>query len=372
MYAPDIHNIRRINLKDNKGLPRLYMEFVRRELWPNTAADVLLFWSLAEMALRDGGDTPGARFYDLVTSNKASSVSADVEAEAAAQARISSAERDALAKRTARGPLPEPEPLGPEQHSVFGQHIVHSHAPLIQCFLPQKAVPVGRTEWQVKLGKACAFIKGGWIASSDNRNTIQRCSVPSGVTSRLIISYIIGYAIRHKTPVIDLGNSLREFMRRLKVPIGATEGEALFREIQNIAAARFYLGIWTDEYVATRFMNVAGEFTHSRSGSEIRLERGFHEAIQHRHATVDMSRLATLRESPRRMDLYCWLSYRLSAMEQRKSVTVPLRHLQPLFAPGVASPRDFRQTIKRDLQAICRLHSGFKVTLKTDALQLAA
>ena len=371
MYAPDIHNIRRADLEDNERLSRLYMEFVRRELWPNTALDVLVFWSLAEKALHDDGDgTPGALFYDLVTSNKTSFVSTDVEAEA--RARISSDERDALVKRTAKRPLPKPEPLGPEQHSVFGQHIAHSHTAMLQCFLPQKALPAGRTDWQVELGQASMRIEAGSIASSDNRNTFQRCSVPSGVTSRLIIPYIIGYAIRHKTPMIDLGNSLREFMRGLNVPISGTKGEALFREIQNIAAATFYLGTRTDDYFATRFTQVTSRSTFSRSRSEMRLEPEFYEAIQHRHAPVDMTHLVKLSRSPRRMDLYCWLSYRLSAMEHRKSVTVPLCHLQPLFAPDIASPRYFNQAIKRDLQAISCLNSGFNVTLKTDALQLAS
>ena len=119
-------------------------------------------------------------------------------------------------------------------------------------------------------------------------------------------------------------------MRRLKVPIGGTEGDALFRETQNIAAASFSLSTWTEANFATRFTNVAREFTLSRSGFEIHLNLKFHEAIQHRHAPVDMSHLAKLRGSSRRMDLYCWLSYRLSAMEQRKSGRV---------GGGITAPR---------------------------------
>ena len=99
----------------------------------------------------------------------------------------------------------------------------------------------------------------------------------------------------------------------------------------------------------------------------------FFEAIQTRRVPVDMEHLIKLAGSPRRMDLYCWLSYRLPTVSTDKGTSIPLRYLQPIFAPdmdAVNSTRLFKHRLQADLKAIRQVYSGFNVSVHGDLLRL--
>ena len=106
---------------------------------------------------------------------------------------------------------------------------------------------------------------------------------------------------------------------------------------------------------------------------EMVLSNEFYEAIQTRRVPVDMEHLIKLAGSPRRMDLYCWLSYRLPNVTAGKGVAVPLKYLQPVFAPDMdsdASARLFKQRLKSDLKILASVYSRFNVNVQGDVLWL--
>ena len=58
----------------------------------------------------------------------------------------------------------------------------------------------------------------------------------------LIVPYIIGYTVVRKSPVVDLGRSLRRFLAALGVPYSGQNGRMITEQVRNIAAAEFVLG----------------------------------------------------------------------------------------------------------------------------------
>ena len=96
----------------------------------------------------------------------------------------------------------------------------------------------------------------------------------------------------------------------------------------------------------------------------------FYKAIQTRRVPVDMNHLIQLTKSPRRMDLYCWFSYRLPRIRGRNRIPIPLRY-QPIFAPDITDPYLFKQRFKNDLKAIAKVYRGFNLELKGDILWLS-
>ena len=286
---PDFDNITGSDLSDDDRLRLLYLEAVRRKFWPNTARDVLEFWCLAEKALNDDKHgTPGKLFYSLVKA-KASRFITDTH-ERRAMARIHSADRQALVDQAAEAeepPTPSPDEI---ENALVGRDVGFYHAIMMQCFLPQKALPNGRREWQVRHGRASMLVEAGRVVIPENPHEFRRCDVPAGTKPRLILPYILGYAISRKTREIDMGKSLRRFMKNIGMPVTGRNGKILAREVENVAAANFYLGTWSEEGSTTRFARVANElsFWIERNNDQLSIWRPemvlsaeFYDAIQH-------------------------------------------------------------------------------------------
>lgn len=374
----DFDNISAADLASDDKMRLLYAEAVRRGFWVNETGNALDFFAFAEKAMRDDKHgTPGKLFYSLIKKKDRRFITDVME--------------DAARKRFGRGDLqelvdfaadrtlqarPTPEET---QDLLFGRDIGFQHGIMMQCFLPQKEMPVDTREWQVNHGKASMLVEAGRVVENEQQGVFRKCGLPSGAKARLIIPYIVGYAVQRNTREIDMGRSLRRFMENLKVPITGPNGKAFTREVQNVAAANFYLGGWDEQGAKTQFARIAKELSfwierredqQSFWRPEMVLSADFFETIKERRVPVDMSHLVKLQRSPRRMDLYNWFSYRLPRIRQGKRVPIKLGDLQPIFAPEIIDPHLFKQRFKGDLKALHGIYDGFRLSIGGDILWL--
>ena len=373
----DFDNITPADLANDETLKRLYCEAVRRGFWANEAGRALDFFSLAEKALADDKrGTPGKLFYALIKNKNMRYVTDAMEERA--RKRLAGGAHD-LTDMAADLSL-SARPVSQEtQDALLGRDIGYYHGVMMQCFLPQKEMPVDQRDWKVHHGNASLVVRAGLIADRDNKGQFVDCALPSGAKARLIIPYIIGYAVQRNTREIDMGRSLRRFMEKVNIPITGPNGKALTREVQNVASADFVIGGWDEDKVTTRKASIAEELTfwlekHPDQQSfwrpEMILDPRFFDAISERRVPVDMGHLVKLQRSPRRMDLYCWLSYRTPLIRRAKTVRIKLDHLQPIFAPDITSPKDFRKRFRGDLKAIAAIYPDFQTEIEGDMLVL--
>ena len=170
-------------------------------------------------------------------------------------------------------------------------------------------------------------------------------------------------------------------MARLGMPISGQNGKALTVQVENIAAAHIMIGEWTDNAVRTVGGKLAKEFSfwlerdvdqHTMWTPTMTLSDEFFDAIQQHRVPIDMAHLAQLARSPRRMDLYVWLSYRTSRIAARETTMVSVRALHHIFGPDIARPADFSRKLRQDLQAIHSVYPHYRVELDngSDVLRL--
>ena len=335
---PDFDNITAADLSDDNRLKALYLEAVRREFWSNNPRAALEFFSFAEKALHeDKQGTPGKLFYALIKRKSTAFITQANESRALLRL-PSTARHEMVAAadnlNSLRAPTSEEV-----QETLFGRDIGYYHSIMMQCFLPQKPLADRTSRYITSHGRASMAIQAGILANPDRKNAFIECAVPFGSKARLILPYIIGYAVVRKTPEVDLGRSLRHFMESMGIPIGGYNGKEITTQVQNIAAADFILGEWHEKKSHTRKASVAKEisFWLERRPDQMSfwtptmvLSDEFYQAIQTRRVPVDMNHLIQLTKSPRRMDLYCWFSYRLPSIHKNKPIPVPLRYLQPI------------------------------------------
>ncbi|MBB2903226.1 hypothetical protein FHR75_004068 [Kineococcus radiotolerans] len=74
--------------------------------------------------------------------------------------------------------------------------------------------------------------------------------------------------------------------------------------------------------------------------SSVTLSAELYEEVPHRPVPVDIGALRLLRGSPLRLDVYTWLTYRMSYL--RKPVVVTWEQLRFQFGTQVSTPRGYR------------------------------
>ena len=253
--------------------------------------------------------------------------------------------------------------------------------------------------------------------------------IPYGVYPRLLMSWVATEAARNKSPVIELGESLRLFMRDvldIKSSSGGSRGSGprvseqmkrLFGslitaqysgslehrgfQLRNILIAESLDMTEDDE---KRIDNLSSEPENTtptghttaelksetkdgalwtpQSGheagqwrSQVRLTTAFYKECVTNPVPIDLRAYKQLRSSPLAMDVYTWLTYRLS-YTHRRTRPIPWELLMQQFGssynpanPGQAV-RDFKKAFIRALTLVQYLYSAARVELNDNGLVL--
>lgn len=380
---PFIERIETIDLQVDWRTKKLYVQAVQRGYLPNNEGAVLEFFCWAEKALADDDQgTAGKLFYHLLKTKNSEFVTN--EHEERALLRVRSTERTRLVEQAEQ--YRERDERSIDQFATeettnhfIGRNIGFLPAPMVQCFLPQQKLSNGSTTWDVFHGNSSLSIEAGRVAHTQHgQNIIKQCRVPFGYRPRLIFPYIVGYAVSRKTPKIDMGRSLRQFCEKMKVPVSGRNAKELTLAVEDIAAASIMIGFWGSSSTKTRYSRIAKEvsFWIERNDPEyglwqpeMVLSDDFFHALTDHNVPIDMNHLIQLHKSPRRMDLYTWLSYRTKHTRMGQPVRIPYSTLHAIFAPNIADRHRFKQKLKKDLVAICQIHP-FRVRMEASYLQI--
>lgn len=231
-------------------------------------------------------------------------------------------------------------------------------------------------------------------------NTGQRTVLPfpSGNIPRLLFLYVVTEAVKTQSPVVDLGNSMREFMQRigLKPDRGGrgTDRARLGVQLPRFLNVRFVYNRLTptDEWVFTD----EGELrhpTHERSmkfdpvqefqlwhnvkadldqrslfESWMRLSPDFYrQLVEQSHAyPIQLDTLAQIRNSSLAIDLYSWLTFKSHHQAGKPySLSIKLDELMTTFGPEYQRTSKGRVNFKNQfvaaLKAVDAAYEGLRV-----------
>ena len=262
--------------------------------------------------------------------------------------------------------------------AVGRDNLSFTHSIFVQCFLPLRPLTAPNNQrWEVNHGSACLSIEAGRLADPGSPGQWEAGEVPAGPKARLLFAYINDFAIRHRTPVIDLGKSLRGFMERNGVPIGGPNGREVSRQLKNIASARIVLGIWSEARVSTRQSRVAARidfWRHRNPGQgtfwepELQLAPEYFDELRVHRVPVYFPALVKLQANPRAMDVFCWLVYRMRSVTF--PVKIPYAALHPVFGGGIKLLKHFKIEFRKALMVVSHSYPQARIELKEDHLIL--
>lgn len=215
--------------------------------------------------------------------------------------------------------------------------------------------------------------------------TDSEIGLPYGCIPRLLLSWISTEAVRTKDRNLILGKNLSSFMSELDlIPTGGRWGtitrlkeqmKRLFGAsisctyddgnrwaIQNISPIS-KANVWWDPKQPAQI---------TLFESTITLNEDFFNEIINNPVPIDMRVLKALKRSPLAIDIYCWLTYRLSYL--KKQTIIPWEALQVQFGSNYATDnqgvRNFKKAFLRELRKITCFYKEADIESHEDGLKL--
>ncbi len=195
----------------------------------------------------------------------------------------------------------------------------------------------------------------------------RQVGLPYGSIPRLLVSWVTTEAVRTKSPVLELGPSLSAFMAGLGLtPTGGRWGSITrLRDQMNRLFASSVTCIYDDKdrtgIVNVRVVEEADLWWNTKAPddaplwkSTIELGKKFFEEAINSPVPVDMRALKALKRSPLALDIYCWLTYRMSYL--RKPTEIPWAALQMQFGADYERIIDFKINFLKHLRAVLILY----------------
>lgn len=235
--------------------------------------------------------------------------------------------------------------------------------------LAQVTLPHSKTD-AMKFERSNGLVRIAMLGDPD-------LGLPFGTYPRLILTWVATEAVRTKSPVLELGDSLSSFMAELGlVPTGGRWGS--ITRLRDQVNRLFKTTItWSveDKARGAKLMRAVVPFSEGHFWwdpkrpdqvqfwqSIVKLSHEFFHAIVDRPVPIDMRALKLLAHqgrSPLSLDIYTWLTYRMSYLEE--PVTVPWAGLQLQFGAGYARVRDFRAKFLERLKEVQQIYPAARV-----------
>jgi len=232
---------------------------------------------------------------------------------------------------------------------------------LVQATLPHKN-PGNIPAWSRKNGDLTLTIRPGWDEKKE-----KIIGYPYGAIPRLLLFWITTEAIRTKSPRLELGDSLSQFMEELGLDPKGTGKRSDFKRLkeQMIRLSRSTISFtqssdrsysWLDMQVAPQGMVWWSEKQPNQRTlwkNWIQLGEDFFKAITSSPVPVDMRILKALKRSPLALDLYAWATYTAYQTQQNgqsRSISWGMLHEQ--FGSEYSDTKDFSKKALRALTKV--------------------
>lgn len=236
--------------------------------------------------------------------------------------------------------------------------------------------------------------------------------IPYGIYPRLLMSWVTTEAVRTRSRVIELGDSLSGFLREvLEVKRGggprgsntrvAEQMGRLFGSMVNVQyngqnptqSRRFRLKnvmIAEDLDFEASDLKLEGPARNAADTPEtllwtpqatetagawrsyVKLTENFYSECIDRPVPIDLRAYKALRGSPLAMDIYTWLTYRMSYVE-KKSRPIPWAALMGQFGSNYSSPRavlDFKKGFLKALKLVQITYPNARIEIAENGLVL--
>jgi hypothetical protein len=214
-----------------------------------------------------------------------------------------------------------------------------------QAALPHRRLP-DDTAWQVTTDRVTLIVQPGLRPTPDG-NPVS-VGVPYGSRARLILLYLQTEAVRTNCREVELGRSLHAWLRRLEIPIGGKQMQAVRDQAERISRCRLSFQIrqgnrtgLVNQHILDTSMFIEDESTQGGLFVEkAQLSQSFFDELKKHPVPVEEAAVRQIANNSLALDVYCWLAYRLHSLTA--PITVSWKALHGQFGRSVARLDHFK------------------------------
>jgi hypothetical protein len=255
-------------------------------------------------------------------------------------------------------------------HGDAADELDFAHTVLCQVGLPYRDPGSDVRTWQRRNGAATLRIDAGAVLDPRSGEFID-VGLPFGEKPRLALIHLTSEAIRTRSPVIEVADSLTGYVRSIGLPTDGRTIRTIKEQLTRLAAATVRLGISAQDGSGIQVQgHIVGAFDlwHPNEPdqkvfwpSTIRLSREFYDSLERHAVPLDHRAVAALAPSAMALDTYAWLAQRLHRVPERKPALVPWPSLHQQFGPGFARRQDFKRKFLVGLRGALAVYPDAKV-----------
>lgn len=249
------------------------------------------------------------------------------------------------------------------------------HAVLCQVGLPRN--PPKDRQFTRSSGSASLRLEAGsWF---DGRAWEDQ-PLPSGTRPRLVLLHVCSEAVRTRSPIVEVEDSVRGFLRRLKIDTAGDSMRRFRKQMIALAVCRMQLGYKTADRVVNLKCDPIEEFEawiqNDDTGQRamwpgvMTLSPKFFETLAEHAVPLDQRAIAELQNSALALDCYTWLSHRLCRVRQASGAAVTWGALKGQFGQEYRTEKDFKRELVAALKKVLPVYPGARVEQIRGGLRL--
>jgi len=199
-----------------------------------------------------------------------------------------------------------------------------------------------------------------------------RIGLPYGSIPRLLMAWLTTEAVRTQSRELVLGDNLSSFMRGLdllpswgnygSVPRLKAQTKRLFSTSVSFtydSKDKTALAGYRIADNALLWWDAKNPDQKSLWKSTVTLTEPFYNEITEHPVPIDMRALKAIKRSPLALDLYCWLTYRMSYLSKQTEIPWPALAVQ--FGSEYSRTRDFKAAVLKELRKVMVVYSDVNV-----------
>lgn len=199
-----------------------------------------------------------------------------------------------------------------------------------------------------------------------------KIGLPYGSVPRLLLAWVTTEAVKTKSRELELGDSMSAFMAELGMtPTGGANGSItrLKNQTRRLFAATVTASYEDDKQIADMGYRLADRsvlWWHSKDPeqaglwkSSVTLSEHFFNEVVDRPVPIDMRAIKALKQSPMALDIYTWLTFRVSYL--KRPAVIPWASLAMQFGSNYAQLRQFKAAFLDELKKVVLVYGKVQV-----------
>ena len=239
------------------------------------------------------------------------------------------------------------------------------HAVLCQLGLPRNST-TSRT-FERTSGRASLRLQAG--AAFDGLKWIDQ-PLPSGTRPRLVLINLCSEAVRTKNPDVDIGGSVREFLRRLGIDAGGESMRYFRKQMLALSVCHMTLAMPTPGGAKQVEAKPIDRFQawHTDEGGQQALWPGrilltgkFFESLMDHAVPLDCEAIGQLQNSALALDVYSWLAHRLWRVKEGNGIELSWAALKAQFGQEYRDTKNFKREFTGALQKAANVYKEARI-----------